>query len=64
MAIIILKEKTVPKVEMFQIAPEIQSSTDTDSDGLNDGDEIDAGTDPFDKDMLGLKYPKIEEKDT
>jgi len=39
LAIIVAKEKLVPKVEMFQIAPGVQSSTDTDSDGLTDIEE-------------------------
>ena len=39
LAIIVAKEKLTPKVEMFQIAPEVQSSTDTDSDGLTDVEE-------------------------
>jgi len=39
LAIIVAKEKLTPKIEIFQIAPEVQSSTDTDSDGLTDIEE-------------------------
>lgn len=38
-ALVVDKTKTVPKVEKFQIAPEIASSLDTDNDGLTDVEE-------------------------
>lgn len=68
LAIIVDKEKLVPKVEMFQIAPGVQSSTDTDNDGLTDIEETlyhtevnnpdsDADTTPDGQEILTLADP-------
>ena len=68
LAVIVAKEKITPKIEMFQIAPEIQSSLDTDSDGLTDVEErlyrtevnnpdSDADTTPDGQEILKLTDP-------
>ena len=68
LAVIVAKEKITPKIEMFQIAPEIQSSLDTDSDGLTDVEErlyrtevnnpdSDADTTPDGQEILKLTEP-------
>ncbi|MBU4369314.1 hypothetical protein KKG58_00955 [Patescibacteria group bacterium] len=68
LAIIVAKEKLTPKVEMFQIAPEVQSSADTDSDGLTDIEETlyhtevnnpdsDTDTTPDGQEILNLTDP-------
>ena len=68
LAVIVAKEKITPKIEMFQIAPEVQSSLDTDSDGLTDVEErlyrtevnnpdSDADTTPDGQEILKLTDP-------
>ncbi len=68
LAIIVAKEKLTPKVEMFQIAPEVQSSLDTDNDGLTDVEETlyhtevnnpdsDTDTTPDGQEILNLTDP-------
>jgi len=68
LAIIVDKEKIIPKIETFQIAPNIPSSVDSDNDGLTDVEEIvfsteinnpdsDADGNPDGQEIIGLMHP-------
>ena len=68
LSIIVDKESLIPKIEAFQIAPNIPPSVDSDNDGLTDVEDIvfstevnnpdsDADGNPDGQEIIGLMHP-------